>query len=97
MKNQYLQSVLETVKSRNAGEPEFIQTVTEVLETIEPVIEQRPDLVEAGVVDRMVEPERQIVFQSTMFVFAIVIFHPFYKISYKVIISYNFELCNMIL
>jgi len=63
MKNQYLQSVLETVKSRNAGEPEFIQTVTEVLETIEPVIEQRPDLVEAGVVDRMVEPERQIVFR----------------------------------
>ena len=63
MKNQYLQEVLETVKKRNAGEPEFIQTVTEVLETIEPVIEQRPDLVEAGVVERMVEPERQIVFR----------------------------------
>ena len=63
MKNQYLQNVLENVKKRNAGEPEFIQTVTEVLETIEPVIEQRPDLVEAGVVDRMVEPERQITFR----------------------------------
>ncbi len=63
MKNQYLQDVLETVKKRNAGEPEFIQTVTEVLETIEPVIDQRPDLVEAGVVERMVEPERQIVFR----------------------------------
>ncbi len=63
MKNQYLQDVLENVKKRNAGEPEFIQTVTEVLETIEPVIEQRPDLVEAGVVDRMVEPERQITFR----------------------------------
>ena len=63
MKNQYLQNVLENVKKRNAGEPEFIQTVTEVLETIEPVIEQRPDLVAAGVVDRMVEPERQITFR----------------------------------
>ena len=63
MKNQYLQNVLDNVKKRNAGEPEFIQTVTEVLETIEPVIEQRPDLVEAGVVDRMVEPERQITFR----------------------------------
>ena len=63
MKNQYLKDVLENVKKRNAGEPEFIQTVTEVLETIEPVIEQRPDLVAAGVVDRMVEPERQITFR----------------------------------
>jgi len=63
MKNQYLQGVLENVKKRNAGEPEFIQTVTEVLETIEPVVEQRPDLVEAGVIDRMVEPERQITFR----------------------------------
>jgi len=63
MKNQYLQDVLENVKKRNAGEPEFIQTVTEVLETIEPVVDQRPDLVEAGVIDRMVEPERQIVFR----------------------------------
>ncbi len=63
MKNEYLLSVLETVKKRNAGEPEFIQTVTEVLESIEPVIEKRPDLVEAGVVERMVEPERQITFR----------------------------------
>jgi len=63
MKNQYLIDVLENVKKRNAGEPEFIQTVTEVLETIEPVIEKRPDLVEAGVVDRIVEPERQITFR----------------------------------
>ncbi len=63
MKNQYLINVLENVKKRNAGEPEFIQTVTEVFETIEPVIEQRPDLVEAGVVERIVEPERQIMFR----------------------------------
>ncbi len=63
MKNEYLLSVLETVKKRNPGEPEFIQTVTEVLSSIEPVIEQRPDLVKAGVVERMVEPERQIIFR----------------------------------
>ena len=63
MKNQYLKDVLENVKKRNAGESEFIQTVTEVLETIEPVVEQRPDLVDAGVIDRMVEPERQITFR----------------------------------
>ena len=63
MKNQYLLDVLETVKKRNPGEPEFIQTVTEVFESIEPVIERRPDLVAAGVVERMVEPERQIVFR----------------------------------
>lgn len=63
MKNEYLIGVLENVKKRNAGEPEFIQAVTEVLESLEPVIEKRPDLVEAGVVDRLVEPERQIIFR----------------------------------
>ena len=63
MKNQYLLDVLEAVKKRNPGEPEFIQTVTEVFASIEPVIDARPDLVAAGVVERMVEPERQIVFR----------------------------------
>ena len=63
MKNQYLIDVLESVKKRNPGEPEFIQTVTEVFESIEPVIDQRPDLVAAGVVERMVEPDRMIMFR----------------------------------
>ena len=63
MKNAYLLSVLETVKKRNPAEPEFIQAVTEVLETLEPVIEQRPDLVEAGIMERLVEPDRQIIFR----------------------------------
>ena len=63
LKNKYLIDLLETVKKRNQGEPEFIQAVTEVIETLEPVIERRPDLVEAGVLDRLVEPERQIVFR----------------------------------
>ena len=61
--NAYLTGVLETVKKRNAGEPEFIQAVTEVLECLQPVVEKRPDLVEAGVIDRLVEPERQIIFR----------------------------------
>ena len=39
-------TLLATVEKRNPGEPEFIQAVTEVLESLEPVIEARPDLVE---------------------------------------------------
>ncbi len=63
MKNEYLISVLEKVKARNANEPEFIQAVTEVLASLEPVVEKRPDFIESGVIERMVEPERQIVFR----------------------------------
>ena len=63
LKNAYLKSVVAQVEKRNPNEPEFLQTVTEVLASIEPVIEQRPDLVEAGVIERMVEPERQIFFR----------------------------------
>ena len=63
LKNQYLIELMETVNKRNQGEPEFIQAVTEVLETLEPVVEKRPDLVEAGVLERIVEPERQIMFR----------------------------------
>ncbi len=63
MKNQYMLDVLESVKKRNTGEPEFIQTVEEVFESIEPVIEARPDFVEAGILERIVEPERQITFR----------------------------------
>ncbi len=63
MKNEYLISVLEKVKARNANEPEFIQAVTEVLASLEPVVEKRPDFIETGVIERMVEPERQIFFR----------------------------------
>ena len=58
LKNQYLLDLVERVKARNAGEVEFHQTVVEVLESIEPVIEARPELIKAGVIERMVEPER---------------------------------------
>ncbi len=62
-KTAYLEKVYETVCKRNSSEPEFLQAVREVLESVEPVIEQRPDLVSAGVIERMVEPERQIQFR----------------------------------
>lgn len=63
LKNAYLKGVYETVCKRNAGEPEFLQAVKEVLESFEPVVERRNDLVEAGVIDRIVEPERFIQFR----------------------------------
>jgi glutamate dehydrogenase (NADP+) len=62
-KNEYLQGVYDKVCQRNNGENEFLQAVHEVLESLEPVIEQRPDIVEAGIIDRIVEPERVIQFR----------------------------------
>ncbi len=62
-KNQYLNELVERVIKRNPNEPEFHQTVKEVLESIEPVIEKRPDYITSGVLERMVEPERIIKFR----------------------------------
>ncbi|MBE6610304.1 MAG: NADP-specific glutamate dehydrogenase [Ruminococcaceae bacterium] len=62
-KNQYLNELMEKVIKRNAGEPEFHQTVREVLESIEPVLEQSPQYITSGVIERMVEPERIIKFR----------------------------------
>ena len=63
LKNEYLKKVYADVEKRNAGEPEFLQAVLEVLESLEPVVEQNPKIAASGVIDRMVEPERQIVFR----------------------------------
>ena len=63
LKSEYLQGVYATVCKRNAGEPEFLQAVLEVLESFEPVVERRPDIVKAGIIERMVEPERMIIFR----------------------------------
>ena len=63
IKNAYLLDLLQRVAKRDPNEPEFIQAVTEVFSTLEPVIEQRQDLVDAGVLERIVEPERQIIFR----------------------------------
>ena len=62
-KNQYLNELMERVIKRNANEPEFHQTVKEVLESIEPVVEARPEYITSGVLERMVEPERVIKFR----------------------------------
>lgn len=60
---KYLSNVLEQVLKRNPNEPEFHQAVKEVLESLEPVAEKNPQWVQAGIFDRMVEPERQIIFR----------------------------------
>ncbi|NLF35369.1 MAG: NADP-specific glutamate dehydrogenase [Clostridiales bacterium] len=63
MENKYLQEVYENLAKRSAHEPEFLQAVREVLESLQPVAEQRPDLVKAGIFQRIVEPERTILFR----------------------------------
>ena len=63
LKNKYLSEVYDKVCERNKGETEFLQAVSEVLESFEPVVEKRPDIVAAGVIDRIVEPERFIQFR----------------------------------
>ena len=62
LNNAYLESVYEKVEEK-MKEKEFLQAVYEVLESLIPVVEKRPDLVEAGIIDRIVEPERQIIFR----------------------------------
>ena len=63
LQNGYLQEVYENVCKRNSNEPEFLQAVYEVLESLIPVVERRPDIVRDGVIDRIVEPERMISFR----------------------------------
>ncbi|MBO5852783.1 MAG: NADP-specific glutamate dehydrogenase [Clostridia bacterium] len=63
LKNEYLKKVYADVEKRNSSEPEFLQAVLEVLESLEPVVEQNPKFEKAGVIERMVEPERQIFFR----------------------------------
>lgn len=60
---QYISEVMEQVSRRNKGEPEFLQAVQEVLESLEPVLERRPAFRDARILERVVEPERQIMFR----------------------------------
>lgn len=59
----YVDRVIEQVKARDAHEPEFIQAVTEVLSSLRPAIEANPNYEEAGLLERIVEPERVIMFR----------------------------------
>lgn len=63
LKNGYLLGIYEQVANKNAHQTEFLQAVKEVLESLEPVVEKRRDIVEAGVIDRIVEPERLVEFR----------------------------------
>lgn len=59
----YVDSVIEQIKAKNANEPEFIQAVTEVLTSLKPVIDANPEYEKAGLLERIVEPERVIMFR----------------------------------
>lgn len=58
-----VRDVYATVRARNPHEPEFQQAVHEVLESIAPVLDAHPEFVDGGIVERLVEPERQILFR----------------------------------
>ena len=59
----YVENVIEQVKAKNAEQPEFIQAVTEVLQSLEPVIEAHPEYEQASLLERIVEPERVVMFR----------------------------------
>lgn len=59
----YAQEVIAAVTARDPDQPEFIQAVTEVLETLEPVISARPQYKKHSILERIVEPERTISFR----------------------------------
>ncbi len=61
--NEYMKTVFDGLKQRNADQPEFLQAVEEVLESLQPVVEARPELQKAAIIERIVEPERIIMFR----------------------------------
>ncbi len=63
--NAYIQEVLDKVEKRDKNEPEFLQTVEEVLKSLETVVAQHPEYQKAGLLERLVEPERVIEFRVT--------------------------------
>ena len=63
MKYSSLENFMTYVAERNPGQPEFLQAVTEVMESLWPFIEKHPRYAEHGLLDRLVEPERVITFR----------------------------------
>ncbi len=59
----YVSRIIDQVKEKNAEQPEFIQAVTEVLTSLEPVIDAHPEYEAAGLLERIVEPERVVMFR----------------------------------
>lgn len=63
MKNAYVQRIWDDVQKKNADQPEFLQAVQEVLTTLDPVVDKMPELEKNAVLERLVEPERVIMFR----------------------------------
>ena len=63
IKNEYLKRVFESVQKRDGNEPEFLQTVEEVFESLEAVVAKHPEYEAAGLMERIVEPERLVSFR----------------------------------
>ena len=61
--NKYVEEVINNVKTKHANEPEFVQTVEEVLSSISPVVDAHPEYQKADLLNRMVEPERMFTFR----------------------------------
>jgi glutamate dehydrogenase (NADP+) len=59
----YIRDLITEIKAKNPAEPEFHQAVTEVLESLEPVLERRPEYRSARILERIVEPERVLMFR----------------------------------
>ena len=63
MSRSFVEAAMETVLARNPGEVEFHQAVQEVAESVAPIIDKRPELAKMKIFERIVEPERQIIFR----------------------------------
>ena len=61
--NTYVASVIDYVKTTHGGEPEFVQTVEEVLSSISPIMDAHPEYEKVDLLKRMVEPERMFTFR----------------------------------
>lgn len=60
---KYIQEVWERTEAKNISEPEFLQCVKEVFDSLQPVLEKNPQFVKGNILERIVEPERSIVFR----------------------------------
>ncbi len=60
---QYIKEIIEKIKVKDKGEETFIQAVEEVLTSLTPFIEQNPQYIENNILERITEPERQIIFK----------------------------------
>ena len=61
--NAYVERVIESVRQKHGNEPEFVQTVEEVLSSLSPVIDKHPEYEKADLLGRIVEPERMFTFR----------------------------------